>query len=159
MFPLADWLRSKAVELSSAAVESVLVEDFDVGRVIHTDAGTHTLSPQTSAAEGWGLLQSHEAVAAETALELVRCCHFIQDLGEPWDAEKQKRADWDLMEHRVLHLIFFQCQIQLRASFCCSEGRWPDFRSSQLLHTEPSHRMGRPRSPLSRGCHNRRTKT
>lgn len=52
MFPLADWLRSKAAELSSAAVKSVLVEDFDVGRVIHSDAGTHALSSQASAAEG-----------------------------------------------------------------------------------------------------------
>lgn len=159
MVPSADWLRSKAAALSLAAVKSVQVEDFDVGRVIHRDAGTHTLSPQTSSAEGWRLLQSHEAVATETALQLVRWCHFIQDLSEPWDTEKQKRANWHSVELSVIRLSFFQRQIQFRASFCWSEGRWPDFRSSQLLHTEPSHRMGRPRSPLNRGCHNRRTKT
>lgn len=144
--PLADYMKSlgRATELSLAA-KSVLVEDFGVGCVIHSYGGAHSLSPQTSTSEGWGLLQNQEAVATETTLEPVRRCRIVQGLGEPW-SEKERGSGLSGSFEFPPHVTWFV-------------GHWPAFRRSQLLHTEPSHRMGRPRLLLNRGCHEGKMKT
>lgn len=148
--PLADYMKSqgRATELSLAA-KSVLVEDFGVGCVIHSYGGAHTLSPQTSTSEGWGLLQNQEAVATETTLEPVRRCHIVQGLGEPWSEIERKR-----IERLFPHIPIF-----IPPHVTWFVGHWPAFRRSQLFHTEPTHRIGRPRLLLNRGCHEGKMKT
>lgn len=107
IFPLADCIRSRgcAAALSPAAAKSVLVEDFGVGCVIHSYGGAHTLSPQKSTSEGCRLLQNHEAVAMETALEPVRRCHIVQDLSEPWsETEKHRKTERKWIE-RIFRML------------------------------------------------------
>lgn len=68
------------------------------------------------------------------------------------------RPQWTLVKHRERKQIEWNSRM-LPLFFFWFEGHWPAFRSSQLFHTEPSHRMGRPRSLLNRDCHDRKTKT
>lgn len=51
-----------------------------------------------------------------------------------------------IIDHREELLSFF---------FFAVEGHWPGFRSSQLFHTEPTQRMGRPKVWPSRTCHDK----
>lgn len=83
-----------------------------------------------------------------------RC--FIQDFSEPWFETQGQR---DLSEVSPASPNFFSMwrlwESKWRAVFSWFKGLWPGFRSPQLFHTEPTHRMGRPRSPLSRGYQER----
>lgn len=65
---------------------------------------------------------------------------------------QKQRAGTELSELRLpVWEIVRKCTVNA-ASWIC----WPGFRRSQLFHTEPTQRTGKPSSPLSRGYWRRR---
>lgn len=104
------------------------------------------LRSEAGATERRGPLQNQKAVAAEMTLVLVRWCQFIQDFSETWGETENLR----LLQDRS-----YSGRGSGQVEGFHDEGpwrHWPGFRSSQLFHTEPTHRIGRPRSPLNSGC-------